>query len=34
LESIKLMGDILDQEKPDLVVNTGDFLSGMGWDKK
>ena len=34
LESIKLMGDILDQEKPDLVVNTGDFLSGTGWDKK
>jgi predicted MPP superfamily phosphohydrolase len=27
------MGDILDQEKPDLVVNTGDFLSGTGWDK-
>ena len=33
LETIKLMGEILDKEKPELVVITGDFISGTGWDK-
>jgi hypothetical protein len=27
------MGEILDKEKPELVVITGDFISGTGWDK-
>jgi predicted MPP superfamily phosphohydrolase len=28
------MGEILDDEKPDLVVLTGDLVSGYAWDGK
>lgn len=28
------MGAILDQEKPDLVILTGDIVSGYAWDGK
>jgi predicted MPP superfamily phosphohydrolase len=28
----RLMGEILDSEKPDLVVMTGDLISGYAWD--
>lgn len=28
----KLMGEILDKEKPDLVIITGDLVSGFAWD--
>jgi hypothetical protein len=27
------MNDILDQEKPDFVVITGDVISGYAWDR-
>ena len=30
----KLMGEILDYEKPDLVIITGDVVSGYAWDGK
>ena len=30
----RLIRDILDQEKPDLVVVTGDVVSGYAWDGK
>lgn len=26
------MGKILDKEKPDLVIITGDLVSGFAWD--
>lgn len=30
----KLISDILDYEKPDLVAVSGDVISGNKWDKK
>jgi predicted MPP superfamily phosphohydrolase len=31
-QNSRLINDILDQEKPDLVVITGDVVSGYAWD--
>ena len=33
-QNSRLINDILDQEKPDLVVITGDVVSGYAWDKQ
>lgn len=30
---MRLIGDILEQEKPDLAIITGDVISGYAWDK-
>lgn len=34
LDNQRLMGDILDQEQPDLVICSGDAVSGYAWDGK
>jgi predicted MPP superfamily phosphohydrolase len=33
LNNMKLMREILDQEKPDLVICTGDVVSGYAWNE-
>jgi predicted MPP superfamily phosphohydrolase len=32
LDNMRLISDILEQEKPDLAVITGDVVSGYAWD--
>jgi predicted MPP superfamily phosphohydrolase len=34
LDNMRLIGDILDQEKPDIAIITGDVVSGYAWDQK
>ena len=34
LANIRLIGDILAQEKPDIAIITGDVVSGYAWDQK
>jgi len=33
LDNMRLIGDILEQEKPDIAIITGDVISGYAWDK-
>ena len=34
LDNMRLIGDILEQEKPDIAIITGDVVSGYAWDQK
>ena len=34
LDNMRLISDIIEQEKPDLAIITGDVVSGYAWDKK
>jgi predicted MPP superfamily phosphohydrolase len=34
IQNRRIMEEILDDEKPDLVVITGDLVSGYAWDGK
>ena len=34
LDNMRLISDIIEQEKPDLAIITGDVVSGYAWDQK
>jgi predicted MPP superfamily phosphohydrolase len=34
LDNMRLISDIIEQEKPDLAIITGDIVSGYAWDQK